>query len=484
MKKMRNKKIVVIIAGILFFLIGVKILKGGVQASETVRDGFTEITDVEGVSFYMDDRLLDLATAITQISEETGLDDSSYYVYKNGIDQYILFNMDKVVCIVQKGTDFGFDEKENKEEALKSSNICNIWFEKSGKELDIRQADNTFYTKVNAQITITRSLYGDFTGELVTTTDGTEEWSIFVGVPGTGYDKVSENNKKVIESIAETLHVTKKDTDVNESFDQKTEEEEPDTGEQEESKEEDQPGTETFQEEEPSVPENVTIIEETDSDVSMEETQGEEETFQNVMENTGVSSEHLTEKVTEVLQDSADLISVQNNQREKKKNGQIFESDIYSMLDIGETGSLTVYNEENGMLEQPAIHICQLYKGADAIELIRQNLTDTDYVSAKDGCSYQAVVYDVDYSQCTGTPYVNIKIRGVDGNNLKYRGVKYTKKTHDILNSAKQEGAWVKGYICYYEIPNGCSEYVLECGDGTIENVDMITSAYYHITDK
>ena len=100
-----------------------------------------------------------------------------------------------------------------------------------------------------------------------------------------------------------------------------------------------------------------------------------------------------------------------------------------------------------------------------------------EYFAPADGCTFHVAHYKLDMSNCMGTGYLNVKLRGMHGENLRFRGIEYTSRTYVITVSEDE-------YYCFYEVPNGCKEYVLECGEGTVENEDSgVISAYYKVTD-
>ena len=68
--------------------------------------------------------------------------------------------------------------------------------------------------------------------------------------------------------------------------------------------------------------------------------------------------------------------------------------------------------------------------------------------------------------------YINVKLKGLDGENLRFRGIEYSQRCFDIQISQNE-------FYSYYAIPNGCPEYALEIGEGTINN--SLESGYYHI---
>lgn len=426
---MLKKYIIILSAIIILFLLSYLFVFRNPQGTQSEKDGYVTVNSVSGVSFQMHETLLDRSTALTQISNDSNLDASTFYLFKDGEEKYIFFNLEKIVVLAQRGTKFGFHTAQDMETALENASICNIWFQKSGKELEIEEKQGNYYANVNGQITITKELYGDFTGRLVSVNNGKEEWSIFAGIPGSDYEEILKEDREIIETITSSLTVTVP-----------ADEAEP-SGESQDFAEESLP----------------------------KEEQNE------------VDAEVAAPATHPVPEDKTSGIGEMSNQKEKVAIGDAYESDVYSLLDIGERGILSAYSFDIQAYEEPIIKIEKVYSSAGAIQLIKETLKDQPYTPPRQGCTYHAVEYSIDYSNCTTRPYVNIKVRGMDGDVLKYRGIKYSKKTFDILDHVTQEEPVSSNYICYYEVPNGCKEYVLECGDGTIHNNPQIRSAYVKI---
>ena len=78
------------------------------------------------------------------------------------------------------------------------------------------------------------------------------------------------------------------------------------------------------------------------------------------------------------------------------------------------------------------------------------------FVPAGAGTTWNVVEYDVDYPD-DERPYLNALFTGMDGNNLRLRGIKYSKRTKQLSYDDK--------HYLYYEVPNGCSQYLIKFGD-------------------
>ena len=139
-------------------------------------------------------------------------------------------------------------------------------------------------------------------------------------------------------------------------------------------------------------------------------------------------------------------------------------SDIYHLLKIGETGLYHAYdkNAENG-LSDGEMTIDQLYTGDAAVKLIREYCQSGksmyQYADAPTGYSWQVIRYHLSKSQ--NELYTNIRIEGLDGERLKYHGISCTTRTYDMIYDWDS----TTDLYCYYAVPDGCREYMLECGN-------------------
>ena len=180
-----------------------------------------------------------------------------------------------------------------------------------------------------------------------------------------------------------------------------------------------------------------------------------------------------------------------NNQKEKNPTSGPQMSNIYSMLSIGQTGYLSVLNSVTKKQEIITITPTNLYTGDAAVDIIKEYCSSDNcpytYSDPAEGTSWHVIEYTLDYegsvSEGDYLPYVNVKVLGLDGEHLIHRGITYSKKTHDIFSHVTNAGnREYTHFYAFYEIPNGCTRYMIEAGNGTIENIDNgIVSAYYSI---
>ncbi len=139
-------------------------------------------------------------------------------------------------------------------------------------------------------------------------------------------------------------------------------------------------------------------------------------------------------------------------------------SDIYHLLSIGMTGLYHAYDKDAEIsLSDGEITIEQLYTGNEAINIIKNycisGKTMYQYADAPEGYTWHVIRYSLSKPQ--NELYTNIKVEGLDGEHLVYKGVSCTTRTYDII----YDWSSTSDLYCYYAVPNGCKEYMLECGN-------------------
>ena len=386
--------------------------------------GFTEITCIQGASFFVNSQFTEKATAITQVSDNITFQRNQYYSYKNGEDRYLLFNMEQLIVAAQKGTDFWIGDSNDKEHSLLNTNMMNIWFTQGSKKFDSTTISNgVTVTVATAGVSINSTTYGDFCGKLVNINKDGEEWSLFVGVPGERFDKLSDNSKKGIETICSTF---------------------------------------SFSNSADLLAQDIYAVS-LDGDNTKEKVDTTEEIFE---------------------YDEASLnLSNQKNVADKDEE-KAYTSTPYSMLILGDNGLLSAFNDNTIHYEDAIIKPTHVYRDEEAKEIIKDFCMTSEqyeYNECPAGSSWEVLEYDLNYKNCENEDYVNIQIKGLDGEELRYRGIKYTSRTYDMVYKTEEDGDWIRHYYTYYAVPNGCSEYCIEAGERESVNGEEVSAAYYHI---
>ncbi len=478
------------------------------------------VTDVPGISFAVPS-VISQATAINRISSEIEFDPDTTYSYKDGTSRYIVFNMENIVLLVEKGTDFKFDmveEGDDKSQGLNNSSVNGTWMGKTGKNFSYSEGlDDGVYkliADVTAEVSITKRIYGDFIGELAVVTDGTTEYALFVGVPENIYDDVVGQAGNVIETVAKSLKMTyveerkAEDTDMPDEAASIAEIEEaindtrsdasesativdtiiPSMESSKEIDEEVENSTESASEAASDIEEDVIVIDEAVDEVSTESS-----TEVLIEASTASSSEEMVESSEEekmdlekndVLKDEEGNLHLDNQKIANKATDESYFSSIYSALSIGAKGKYSVLSGKS-TAEYADIVITRHYGQEEAIELIKEYCNSAsaiyDYVEAPTGTHWEAVEYTLYKEGIEKDIYTNIKFTGLDGEKLYFKGIGYSTRTYDINYKVVKEGATESGYICYFAVPNGCNEYMLVVGDAKEDMGVSVYNAYYLI---
>ncbi len=551
-----KKNIVYIVIGVIILVFAIAAIFTSKQnAANTIapQGNYKTVHDVQGIAFDVNTAFTSKATAISEISDDMDISRDEYYVYKNGTSKYLLFCMNDIVIAAEKGTSFNFGDKLDYS-SVQNSGISGIWFESNAEDLKYKKDGNKTICEVNGGFCVTSEVYEDYVGKICVMNNGSEEWSIFVGVPGENikYKKLSDNAKEGIEYIISTMQYSDvvnerpeevyevsignedtrgEDTENNattitptpETDEQSTEtgdanapvDEEAETPDKSEIEDTDSEKTATDKEnsdESEEGSEDVEVVEIEDQDEKSEDSNPEsddkEPDAEKVEDTTPTPEPTQTptpEPTAEPVEEAAPTpeptpaaVAVEENVEKQNKRGEAinvsnqrklvridnkaYSSTIYSMLSLKDNGIINEYDLSTGNLVSPIISIRRVYTGQTAVKMIKDyciDYNDFNYFDPPVGCSWHVAEYYILWKNCPTRPYIDIKLKGLDGENLRYKGIKYDKRTYDIF-SYKEEKDNVEGNVfCFYAVPNGCKDYVLECGTGSIDKENSGCSAAY-----
>ena len=467
----------VLLVVVIFVLLNSATTKAKAQTGG--REGYTLIEAVPGVAFEVNENLADYATAVLEINQDVDFIKNASYSYKNGTDTYMLFNMAQYIVVAKKGTSFNLKDKDVTE-SLEKNSLNGIWFSNPS---NVSKSENRCSADVVAQVVITNTIYNDFTGKLVTLTDGEEEWSLFVGSVNAQDETMAEMVKYVSNTFradasingdsaavyevdeddgaklkeVETASITIKSLNSEENTETSTEEvkEEPKEEVVEEKKEE--PVTEPIEEpkEEPK--------EETSAKEEAPEVEPEPETKEEEAKTPSIEPA----KEIEIIKDHV-LITENNQKKPQYKDDKVYTSSIYSMLDIGQTCFVTASDQVMGGFKDVYIRLDKVNNEETTKKLIDDYIKSGrayyDEMEAPLGTHWESVSYSIKADNPDNF-YINSRFVGLDGEKLKYRGISYSMKTYDINNVSKGSDGFSTGYVAFYAVPNGCFDYAIAFGE-------------------
>lgn len=418
---------------------------------EKTKRGYNAVTDVPGIVFDIPAGFAEYATAVSGISETMEFDPSNTYVYKDLSGKYFLFCMDAIVVAAQKNSSFGIRSTEDIPAVIEKTDLFGIWFTRTGKKLSYEQSNKNGKTKViadvNASVSLTRDLFGDFTGKLAVIDDGVTEWAVFCGVLQDQYENATKDTLEGLSHMAKSCNINNSAAIFPE--------EQLVVAETDASPVEEMPTAEETALSAPEAAENGAAQEESGQEVAITE-----ETAQ-AADETEIFIE------TNEAPQKKKSISLNNQRQGKTKNATAY-STVYSTLKEGDSGYLDVFCRESMSVKEEIVKLTGVYRGKEAAALLDKCLGEK-YEAASAGTTWQVAEYEITYAD-EERPYINVMLTGMDGENLRYRGIRYTKMTADISMDGKT--------YAYYQVPNGCTEYLIKFGDCPVAGSH---SAYYKI---
>ena len=470
------------------------------------KDGYTSITAVDGICFDVMSDVARNATAVTNISEDMSFEPDQTYVYKDGGNRYFIFQMDSIVYVAEKGVSFGLRDAEDKLAAVQDGNIMGIYFTSPRKKLDfVEDEKNGVYklsATVTAQVAVTSELYNDFAGRFSYLSDGTEEWAVFVGTRGEDFKELPDETKEVITYMAATVTTCDPPEQQEEKppavslggeaeavSENRPQQDTSDAASPEtDQKNESVSDNAVLPEEEPGSAEEDAAEETKVSDmlpeeplevIEVEEITAPEDDSPEESPETETFSDSDQETVPKPVVQAKEKQPVQaDNQRPAQAfvDGTVYRSDIYSLLPPGKKAYATALLSQAPWFGEVEVCADRILTGKEARDIIQNAFAEGavygEYFEAPEGCAWQAVHYTVSFPGNT-EGYINVKLRGMDGDDLRYRGITYPHRSYDIPISDTE-------FYAFYAVPNGCPEYVLEIGEGNVDTTDeRLVSAYY-----
>jgi hypothetical protein len=132
-------------------------------------------------------------------------------------------------------------------------------------------------------------------------------------------------------------------------------------------------------------------------------------------------------------------------------------------LDIDDWGIASVMTRN--VLDTSAVRITAIYEDEAAEAVIAQHHGRKK--EATEGTSFVVVEYAT--TESAQDAYLDVRFLNVDGLPLVYNGVNYSQRTYDLLDDEQidQESSNIPLYVnryVYFEVPKGCTKYLLSFG--------------------
>ncbi len=472
-------QIVVILAVVIAIYAGVKLL--GNRKEKADPNNYRAVLDIPGVEFEINKDILNISTAITSIEDSvSNLSDGQSYVYKNGTDTYIVFNMRNYFGMVRKNANADIAHSD-----MSNVVIDNVWFSKQNPKDKVSTRKKISTIDVIASVSYSASLYNDFYGTLtsITDDDGTE-YIIFFGVPKKNLERytpiidytvaslvINSDNKADSRDIIET-EIAAEEVVVPEDANIPL----PDSVTTSQGEASEEVSTVDVVEQDPQDTDLTTDSGNTESeDAGLNKTDDENVTesvpdvvISDVATSQSASESYEQKEQITVMPSWQSLSIYESQYIEQQDTSHAFSSNVYEMLKVGDTGSMQIVNDDLGSVETAYVRITGLYDASETQSLVDEYVSNgLAYYSefkAPQGCHLEAVKYDVKYETITHS-YINVRIDGLDGYNLIFRGNKYDTRTYNIKwFGGEEEKDWYTGYVVFYIVPDGCVDYTLQFG--------------------
>lgn len=386
---------------------------------------FTVISSIEGVSFDVYNTILNSASFTSAISDTDLLNNAQTFVYRNDITDYLCYNSTSFAIVGQRMDSIGLSQMDAN--AIKTY-ISTTSFLKTSittppKKLSFKKSANKtetrlFFPEVEAGVSPNVNSFQNYYGALSVVDTGTYTYFLFMGTIYP-FEEVTKDVKKIYEHTAKSLTYTGvSEPDVSQS-------------------EEEDVSQNTVNEE---------IIEETD---------GKE--FQSISEDETATQSDIA-PVKDIVEGT---ISEKEELKEEPKEEPMFKKEKTKGIKIPDNdGAIFVSDDIIAISSQPSgakaeIRIYQVNQKAD--EEIKKEVPS---FTAKEGTHFESVKYRLYQLEQTedeiGEIYCDFRLKGLDGEKLTYMGIKYSSRTYDY-----EKGGYK---YTFYEVPNGCKEYLLTIG--------------------
>ena len=167
------------------------------------------------------------------------------------------------------------------------------------------------------------------------------------------------------------------------------------------------------------------------------------------------------------------------------EQNSLSEALLYRFVEISDTATVSAINQMTGSIDDIEVKLQSVNTVSQTETYLQQFLNSGQaYYTRHDppaGTHWESVTYQIRPEPCS-VHYTDFRVFGPDGTALSVDGVFLEERCFDIwMNVAPDPDAsgWENNYIVYYAIPDGCTEYILSCGEHTPGGYGM--NAYFSI---
>lgn len=459
MKKKDGKTVIVLL--IIAAAVAIASKAGTSRENKTVftdhKSGYAVCDYVKGITFDVPEQILFDATTVTVMSDSDDTYIKGTWIAKMGGDSYKAFNYDSFVIFAMRGTHF-MDDGDIKS-AVTTTSLDGTWFSPD-KSKFLKSDSQGGYKKtvmsVIGDVSLNPQFYGAYAGRLAVITDGTHEWSLFMGVPAAEFDELSGDLKKTIIQVTGSMRYVGYDDGQEEVLTEKLEP---------------MPYV-PVSEPEPLPADDVIVIEETPSEAGSEEEISSADDY--MQPDTSQPVQDVTEKenVTLIEEPPAEhepILKEGDNPVMVLAKDSSPDRPLYTLG----YGTVSLYDDLYAP-EYTYVSVKKICEGDEA-ETILKNCCEADHVQLPATPEKTRLVL-VEYSCGIDNSEMPVRsyITGCDGNELMVDDVPTHVSTHHVNVMAVKSSEGYSKYYLYFFMPKSVSDYLIEFG-----NQDLKKKAYF-----
>lgn len=403
-------------------------------------DDYSLIESVKGVTFDIYGKLLDNSSFTSALADDLRIADGSTLVYRNDDTDYLLYNTSSFAVVCQRKTKLDVNNLSDSDlkSALASSTFLKTSITTLENKIKIKKGQNNgkvklYVDEIECGVAPTLDSFQNYYGSLSYIEDDTYGYFLFCGSINS-FDKMSKDERKMIEHTAKSLTYE---------------------GIEEETSDENGEAVTIDSSLSANDTENVSVSDNEEIKVEVNDTGNAKGVLEEV--NAEISANEEKDKVEAPKPQTQEESVSENAEAEAKANEEAVEEEEVKEEVIEDNVDCLLSFTCLGYSKTPTgtdtkIYVYEISK--DANEEVKKRVSDLEVKSGThlESLTFSMKSLDKDYKDVD----VSIRLKGLDKANLNYLGIEYSNKVLKYKDGSN--------YVCYYEIPNGCEEYLLEFG--------------------